>query len=78
MNNKLLISVFKSTLEIGDDIVIEDLKYQGIPEWDSINHMYLISEIETIFDIEIDNDDVLEIKSFKEAQQVLIKHNIEF
>ena len=37
---------FANALAISTDQVHDDLKYRGIPEWDSISHMVLISELE--------------------------------
>lgn len=77
-NNETLKTVFISILEIEANDITTDLKYQSIPQWDSINHMFLISEIENVFDIEINSEDILEIKSFEEAQKVLSKYGIDF
>lgn len=66
-NHDTLTQVFTSILEIDASEVTEDLKYQGIAEWDSINHMFLISELENVFEIEIDSDDILEVKTFPDT-----------
>lgn len=76
--NQLLKNVFSETLGIEDNLINDELKYQSIPEWDSVNHMYLITELENSFELEIDSDDILEIKSFKEAKEVLKKYGVEF
>ena len=76
--NQLLKNVFSETLGIEDNLINDELKYQSIPEWDSVNHMYLVTELENSFELEIDSDDILEIKSFKEAKEVLKKYGVEF
>lgn len=78
MNEEKLISAFAEALNVEKEIVNKDLKYQGIPEWDSISHMVLISEIEDIFDVEIDTDDVIDMSSFIKAKEILSKSGIEF
>jgi len=77
-NNNQLKHVFSSILEIDASLINDDLKYQENPSWDSINHMFLISEIENVFDIEIDADDILEMKSFYHTKEVLSKYNLDF
>ena len=72
----LLVGAFSAALDIDKSTVNDDLQYQGIPQWDSITHMFLIGEIESTFNIEIDPDDVLEINSFSKAKELLIKYNI--
>lgn len=77
-NNKILESAFTTILEIEASQINDDLKYQSIPEWDSINHMFLIGEIENVFNIEIDSDDILEVKSYQDAKTVLERYGVEF
>ena len=42
------------------EVIIEDLEYESIVEWDSVGHMGLIAEIEEAFGIELEMDDVLD------------------
>ena len=53
-NKEKYIKAFKSSLTISDEIFTEELKYNEIPEWDSIGHMTLISGIEDEFKISIE------------------------
>ena len=39
------------------------LQYQGVPTWDSVGHMGLISEIEDAFDIQFETDDIVDFNS---------------
>lgn len=77
-NTKKLIEAFSTALEIDAAIVKDELKYQSIPEWDSMSHMFLISEIEEAFDVEIDTDDVIDMSSVAKAKEILQKHEITF
>ena len=77
-NNEILKNAFVTILEIDASQINEDLKYQNISEWDSINHMFLIGEIESVFNIEIDSDDILEVKTFDDAKIVLAKYDVTF
>lgn len=77
-NHDTLTQVFASILEIDASEINENLEYQGIPQWDSINHMFLISELENVFEIEIDSDDILEVKTFPDTKKVLTKYGVEF
>lgn len=54
------------------------LKYQGIPEWDSIGHMNLMAEIEEAFGIEMDTDDIVDFSSYEIGIKILAKYNIIF
>lgn len=57
--------VFVETLELGDDVDVENLNYRDIPQWDSLGHMTLIGAIEDEFDVQLDTDQVIGLSSFK-------------
>ena len=69
---------FKESLYIKDKDISEKLEYNGIPEWDSIGHMNLISGLEEGFNISIDTDDVVDFSSFKKGMEILKKYKIKF
>jgi len=73
-NNKKLKEAFIEALGINEEEVVNDLKYQSIPQWDSISHMVLISEIEDVFDIDIDTEDVIALSSYAKAKEILQKN----
>ncbi len=77
-NTEKLVTAFSTALEIDAAVVKDELKYQGIPEWDSMSHMFLISELEEAFDVEIDTDDVIDMSSVAKAKEILGKHDISF
>ena len=54
----------------------EKLKYNDIPEWDSINHMTLMSGLEEGFNITMESDDIIDFSSFKKGIQILKKYKI--
>lgn len=76
--NTRLIQVFASALSIPEDKVVDSLEYQSIPEWDSVSHMILITELEDVFNISIDTEDVIDISSFLKAKEILVKYNVKF
>jgi acyl carrier protein len=76
--NEKLIQAFAEALSIDSSLITDNLKYQGIPEWDSISHMILISQLEEAFDVSIDTDDVIDLSSVGKAKEILSKYNIKF
>ena len=77
-NSEKLISAFSVSLMITEDKILDGLSYQSIPEWDSVSHMVLITEIEDAFDISLDTEDVIDLSSVFKAKEILTKYNIEF
>ena len=79
MNNiEKLKQAFSEALSIPVDQVTEDLKYQGIAEWDSVSHLFLVEAIETALNLTIAIEDVLEMSSFMNVKKVLAKLQISF
>jgi acyl carrier protein len=77
-NQEKLVEVFVNALNINNADIQDSLSYQSIPEWDSVSHMILVSEIETAFDVTLDTDDVIDLSSVGKAKEILAKHNITF
>ena len=76
-NNENKNKVFLESLSIDQNSFNEELKYNEIPEWDSIGHMTLISNLESEFNISIDIDDVLNYGSFKKGVELLKKYKVQ-
>ncbi len=77
-NEQRLKEIFAETLEVDKEIIINNLMYNSIPEWDSVSHMALVAEIEDSFNIMLDTDDVLDMNSFAKVKEILSKYEIKF
>ena len=67
---------FKESLSIKDNDINENLEYNGIPEWDSIGHMTLMSKLEEEFDISLETDDIVDFSSFKKGIEIFKKYKV--
>lgn len=65
-----------SVLNIPENQFAEDLAIGDVPEWDSINHVLLIQQIEEEFDISIDVIDAIDIEDIFDIISTLKKYNI--
>jgi acyl carrier protein len=70
-------NAFKKLFEI-EDSSLDNLVYQGIPEWDSISHMELMTILENEFSIEMDIDDIIDFSSFELGKSILAKYGVQF
>lgn len=70
--------VFTESLSIEESKFNDKIKYNDIPEWDSIGHMTLISALEENFSISIDTDDIVDFSSFEVGKKILTKYGIKF
>ena len=71
-------SIFIESLAIDRSKFNDNIKYNEIPEWDSIGHMTLMSGLEDGFNIAIETDDIVDFSSFKKGLEILERHKIEF
>jgi acyl carrier protein len=69
--NDRLRAVFVESLQLEDDVDVENLKYRDIEAWDSVGHMALVAAIEDEFDVQFDTDQVIDMSSFKVAVDML-------
>ena len=77
-NHEKLIGAFCAGLGIKPEIVVDGLKYNAIPEWDSVAHMVLITELENAFDVMLETDDIIDMSSVARAREILGKHGVAF
>ena len=70
--------VFMETFSISESQLTEDLKYNSIPEWDSVGHMGLIAELEEVFDIVLEMDDIINFSSYQKGFELVAKYAVEF
>jgi len=77
-NNQKLVGSFHGALGIQVSLIVDSLSYQGVPEWDSISHMILISQLEEDFNVSFETDDVIDMSSFAKAKELLTKYGVSF
>lgn len=65
--------VFRSTFDKPDLIISDQTSPVDIKKWDSLNHVILISEIEKVFNIRFDLQDMLESRSVGEICKTVIR-----
>ena len=69
---------FKNALSVEEKKINDKLKYNEVPEWDSIGHLTLMSALEEVFKISIDTDDVIDFSSYLKGKEILEKYKINF
>lgn len=69
---------FSEALGIAQAQVVDALAYNTIKEWDSTAHMVLIAELEKVFDVMLDTDDVIDLSSVAKAKSILQKYGVAF
>ena len=79
MNNKAKYDeAFIEIFEIEQADLNEKLEYQSIETWDSVGHMALIAELEDVFDISLEMDDVIDFGSYMTGIKTMEKYGVQF
>jgi acyl carrier protein len=85
LNHKLFImhsqqnlsEVIAKAFGITPNDITDELEYQSIPEWDSVSHLVLVTELEAAYGITIEMEDVLTMGSVAQVKELLKKYNVE-
>ena len=70
--------IFIKSLSMDRKKFNENIKYNEIPEWDSIGHITLMSGLEEGFSITMETDDIVDFSSFKKGMDILKKYKVNF
>ncbi len=71
-------NAFMESFNIDKSMLNEELKYESIPEWDSVGHMTMISNLEEVFDIVMEMDNIIDFSSVEIGKEILKKYKIDF
>jgi acyl carrier protein len=65
-----------TVFEVGAD-ALPMLAYQSIAKWDSVGHMRLMAEIESLFSVMLDTEDIVGFSSYEAGKEILRKYGVE-
>jgi acyl carrier protein len=77
-NESKFIEAFASGLQIDRSLIVDDLKYNSIAQWDSIAHMALVAALEEAFGVMLDTNDIIDMSSVQKAREILAKYDVQF
>ena len=67
--------VFVKSFKVKKD-KLKKLKYNSIPQWDSVGHMSMIGSLEETFNITLEMDDIIDFSSYEFGKKILKKYKI--
>jgi len=68
--------IFIKSLSLDESKFNDKIKYNDVPEWDSIGHMTLMSGLEEAFKISMETDDIIEFSSYLNGMKILKKYKV--
>ncbi len=65
--------IFRSVFEDKMLEINSETSAKNVPNWDSMNHILLITEIENQFDVSFEMDDLIEMKSVGDIVAAILR-----
>lgn len=70
--------VFCKVLNVNADVLNDNFTFKAVPQWDSVAHLSLISELEETFDVFFESEDILHYGSYENGKEILKRYGIKF
>lgn len=67
-------TVVASVLGVPEPSLQENTEFKGIPAWDSMTHIVLITRMERDFGVEFTGDEIADMKTVGDARRFLRRH----
>ena len=72
--------IIAKTIAVPVDCIEDDTEIGDLPEWDSVSHLIIISEIESVFNVKFSSEEIRKMKSvndiFNQIESLISKQNI--
>lgn len=77
-NLKKYKDIFCRVLNVNEDVLDERFTFKEVPQWDSVSHLSLISELEEEYDVLFESEDILHYGSFLNGIEILKRYGVKF
>ena len=74
--NEKLRDILAKVLLIDKSKISDGMSRKSVKEWDSMAHLMLVSEIESAFEVTMNDDDIMEIQTVGDIKKILKKLGI--
>ena len=75
-NSEKYNKVFMDVLGVNEAVLNDSFTFKAVPQWDSVAHLSLISELEDAFDVMFESEDILHYGSYENGKRILEKMGI--
>ncbi len=67
---------FVRVFGVSEAVLGEGFTFRDVPQWDSVAHLSLISELEETFDVMFEAEDILHYGSYENGKKILERYGI--
>lgn len=74
--HRQVVAILADVFQVDIDPSIEDVAQQELEQWDSFNHLRLVSELEEAFHITLSDEEIPELTSLQRVEALLVQRGI--
>lgn len=71
-----VITILNDVMQLELGLEVEDIQRQQVEQWDSVNHLRLVLELEETFGITLGDEDVLSMQSLRQIEGALRRYGV--
>ena len=71
-----VITILNDVMQLELGLEVEDIERQQVEQWDSVNHLRLVLELEETFGITLNDEDVLSMQSLRQIEGALRRYGV--
>jgi len=68
----LLNKILKESFNAKDSQLTDETRLLSLDEWDSLTHMFFITQIESTYGIELTGDDIADMQTVGDIKKIII------
>ena len=65
-------AVLKDSFNVNESEMNDDVKLMAYGEWDSMTHMFFITRLEEVFEIELTGDEIADMQTVGDVKKIII------
>lgn len=71
-----VVSILNDVMQLDLGLEVEDIQRRQVEQWDSVNHLRLVLELEQAFGIGLSDEDVLAMQSLQQIESALQSYDV--
>jgi len=69
-------SAFISVFSVNEAVLNDDFSKETVDAWDSVHQLSVVANLEELFDILFEPEDIMALTSYKQGREILAKYEI--
>ena len=66
-----LSGILKDSFNVNPDDLNDDVRLMSFEEWDSLSHMFFISKLESVYEVELTGDEIADMQTIGDIKKTI-------